>query len=275
MYTNIPTSILHFALVVSLLTATLVFPNRAHGFATECYDNCGPVRLSKGEWPGTRLYTCDNDGNYIYLFTGNEYAFNATLRKYANSEVDDREVVLVAGRGSLTSLQRDRMIEFSWSLYYTPEERRTTYSKDWKTSKVTVTKSKAKLTLYVNDDFSLDKLVIPEGIILVDYYSQPVFINRKIKPFSDDSLNTLIELLDSDNYQRQIDAARSIAAYGLRARRATEALQRCLTSQHIHLREAAQSALDATETTELITDREREYWNNRNRIRIFVEKMER
>jgi hypothetical protein len=284
-----------FAPCLVFLALACCLPSSAWALGEEHFGNAPLNELNYRDWEGimplvnhpSRVYHTWVNGNEHFYYRGDLAALNDALRAFAAREAKLHEVVLRPGPGVVKSFNGVKTIPFGWNLHIQGGISRSTTrlhlaSLIWPNDPV--------LTIYVDRDFDLGKLEIPDKVSLV---TTPELGRRhreaiakssdttvrgwgagllaRIDSYSTENMAAIAKLLDDKDNWVRLNAAGALAVFGKKAAPLVPKLRESLISNDKHLAEAAQRTVATIEQAAETAAEEREHQAIQEKIGRFVE----
>jgi len=272
----------------------LCLPSQAWALGEEGFGNAPLNELNYRDWEGimplvnhpSRVYFTWVNGNEHFYYRGEVPALNDALRKFAAREAKLHEVVLRPGPGVVKSFNGAKTIPFGWNLHIQGGISRSTTELDMASL---VWPKDPELTVYVDRDFDLAKLEIPDKVSLVTTaelsrrHREAIAKSRettvrgwgagqlaRIDPHSSENMAAIAKLLDDKVNWVRLNAAGALAVFGKKAAPLLPKLRECLTSGDKSLAETAQRTIAKIEQSADTAVEEREHQAIQERIARFV-----
>ncbi len=280
------------------LTLAFCLPSQVWALGEEGFGNAPLNELNYRDWPGimplvnhpSRVYFTWVNGNEHLYYRGDAAALNDALRKFAGREAKQHEVILRPGPGVVKSFDGAKTIPFAWNLHIQGGISRSTTrlhlaSLVWPVEPV--------LTIYVDRDFDMAKLEIPNKVSLVTTAelgrrhreaiakSSDTTVRgwgagqlARIDPYNSDNMAAIARLLDDKDNWVRLNAAGALAVFGKKAAPLVAKLRESIASGNKQLAEAAQRAIASIEKAPDAAAEEREHQALQAKIARFVEARE-
>jgi hypothetical protein len=277
------------------LALALCLPSQVWALGEEGFGNAPLNELNYRQWPGimplvnhpSRVYFTWVNGNEHLYYRGDVAALDDSLRKFAAREAKQHEVILRPGPGVVKSFNGEKTIPFGWSLHIQGGISRATTrlhlaSLIWPTD--------PELTIYVDRDFDLAKLAIPDKVTLVTTaelgrrYREAIAKSSdatvrgwgagqlaQIDPYSSENMAAIAKLLDDKDNWVRLNAAGALAVFGKKAAPLVPKLRESLASGYKPLAEAAQRTIASIEKAPDTAAEEREQQAIQAKIVRFVD----
>ncbi len=284
-----------FTSCLVFLALALCLPSQAWAMAEERFGNAPLNELNYRDWAGimplvnhpSRVYFTWVNGNEHLYYRGDLAALNDALGKFAAREAKRHEVILRPGPGVVKSFNGAKTIPFGWNLHIQGGISRGTTelhlaSLVWPTDPV--------LTIYVDREFDLGKLEIPNKVSLVTTaelgrrHREAIAASSdttvrgwgagqlaRIDPYSSENMAAIAKLLDDKDNWVRLNAAGALAVFGRKAAPLVPKVRESLTSGDKRLAEAAQRTIASIEKAPDTAAEEREHQAIQEKIARFVE----
>ncbi len=279
-----------------LLAVLLAFESSAWALAAETLGNEPFHETDYTDFPGimpvinhpNRVYHRWVNGHEMSYYSGSVEALNDCLSEFGQIGAKVREVLIRPGPPAKVQTFSNNSIEYDWKLeliggisrHLTTED---VGDKIWSPYPI--------LTVYIDDEHTLKKLQIPDGVELIELsdlkkrYSQGLSSKEHhvrgwgagrlamLDPYDQDSVNNVAKLLDDDEDWVRLCAAGALKTFGDKAKCAIPKLQECLKADSGPLRERAKEAIESIEKAKPQTEQEKSHNKLLAEIADYVENM--
>ncbi len=246
--------------------------NQCFALGTETFGNKTLHDPAYEQWPN--LVSVINDTNRIYqywvnggekfFFQGNTESFNAALQRFATVKADAREVVLLPGPATVSSLLQEKTFDYDWSL-----EINSGISAPMTRGKGGLIWSKdPRLLVYIGgENIGLEKISIPRGVTVLELgdlqkrYTEAIQESdnihvrgwgacalARLDPSSTGSVVVVTGLLQDTNDWVRLNAVTALKSFGKTATPALPSLRRMAAASDPQLKEETEKAIAAIET---------------------------
>ncbi len=285
-----------FLVFLSLILTTCFFNSKTWALGMEGFGNSPLNAQNYLKWPGimpvinhhSRVYNTWVNGNEHFYYSGKNQDLNQVLKKFSETELDVREVVLRPKPGIVHSLNREKTIEYNWKLQIvggiaSSMSKLDQGSKIWRKHPV--------MTVYVGGNIEFDKIKIPEGVKVLELsdlekrYSEALSSQDQtvrgwgtgqlaaLDPYSKTNLKIVAKLLQDKEDWVRLNAAGAIALYGLSAKSEIPVLREALKTENKRLKTRLQESIQKIENSKPRIAEEKEYQELRKKISQFCQSL--
>lgn len=222
------------------------------------------------EWPGImpvvndehRVYHFWVNGSEACFYQGDTAAVNAALKHFAATKEKVHEVVLLPGPAEISSFQKDKTFKYNWKLQMVGGIAKHMASKD---QGAQIWNEHPMLTIYVGNEIQLDRLQIPEGVVVLEqadlekrYARALASTDRTVRGwstghlaamnrYSESNMNAIAKLLQDEQDWVRLNAAGALAAYGRQAKPLLPALRAALQTEDERLKTRVKQTIERIE----------------------------
>jgi len=232
----------------------------------------------------SRAYHTWVNGNEHFYYRGNTSTLNDALRKFAATESEVHEVVLRPAPGIVYSFNKVKPVPFNWCLHIMGGIARALTTLD---KAKCVWSEHPVLTVYVGGDIDLDKIVIPDGVTVVELGDLEnrclkglestdktvrgwgTGVLARLDPYDEESMAAIAKLLSDKEDWVRLNAAGALAVFGKKAEAVIPALETCSATDDERLKSRIRETIEKIRQAKDTSPEEAEHRRILKEIRQF------